>query len=64
MWDRVGDEGDHVGKESVRGNVEGDAETEVGGTLVHDTGEEVERVWWRRGRGQGYVELTEHVTGW
>ncbi len=35
---RICDFGDHVCEEGVRGDVEGDAEAEVGGALVHEAG--------------------------
>jgi hypothetical protein len=62
--DRVGYEGDHVSQESVRGDVEGDSESEIGGSLVHDARESVLRA--RRGGSgrEGDIELTEHVTRW
>lgn len=35
VWLGVGEVRDHVCEESVGGDVEGDAETEVGGALIH-----------------------------
>jgi hypothetical protein len=53
-----------MGQQGVRCNVEGDTETEVGRTLVHEAAETVlgalRRPFWR----EVNVELAEHVTGW
>jgi len=55
----AGDVGDHVGEDGVRGDVEGHAEEEVGGTLVELAGE----CGGAALLGRGDVELEEEVAG-
>lgn len=51
----------HVREEGVRGDIEGHAESEVAGALVHEARE----LGFGFGRGgEGDVELAEHVTWW
>ena len=60
----VGETADDVGKEGIGGDVEGDAEAEVGGSLEHKAREAGFRgcrcIFGRK----GYVELAEEMTGW
>jgi hypothetical protein len=53
-----------VGKQGVGCNVEGDTETEVGRTLVHQAAEPAFGALGRPFWGKVHVELAEHVTGW
>ncbi|PIL26879.1 hypothetical protein GSI_11059 [Ganoderma sinense ZZ0214-1] len=58
----VGNMGDHVREEGVGGDVEGDAEAEVGRTLVHEAGE-LGFGGGAVGGGEMDVELAHHVAG-
>ena len=59
----IGNVGEHVGEQGVGCDVEWDSEAEVGGALVHETGEGGfwSGVVWRRRRGKMDVELREEV---
>jgi hypothetical protein len=50
-----------VGKQGVGCNVEGDTETEVGRTLVHEAAETVLGALGRPFGGKVHVKLAEHV---
>lgn len=57
----IGDEGDHVSEKGVGSDVEGNPETEITRSLVHETGEKGFRSGRGIGRGKSDVELAEHV---
>lgn len=57
----IGDVCDHMCEERIGRDVEGNSESEVSGSLEHETREPRFLTWFPR---KVYIELAHHMTGW